>query len=330
MKKLLCVLSAAAALAAAEGFHVVGNIRIGGSGGWDYLTLDNASRRLYVSHGSQVEVVDVDKREKVGVIPETPGVHGVAIASEFNKGFISSRGANAAIVFDLKTLRKTGEIKTGQNPDAICYEPRTKRVFTFNGSSNDSTAINAQTGEVVKTFPVGPKPEFCVVDGAGKLYANIESSGEVVEIDAAKAEVTRRAKLGDCEEPSGLAIDTKDHKLFSVCANKIMAVTDIPTLKVIATPAIGAGPDGAGFDSGLGLAFSSNGQDGTLSVVKLVNGKYQTVETVPTARSARTMTVDEKLHRVYESAAELGKPAPGERRAPALPDTFHVVVVGRQ
>jgi YVTN family beta-propeller protein len=329
MKKVLMVVLITAAAFAAEGYHVINKIKVGGTGGWDYLTLDNASRRLYVSHGNQVEVVDVDKGEKVGAIAETPGVHGIAIASEFNKGFISSRGANAAIVFDLKTLAKTGQVKTGTNPDSICYEPKTKRIFTFNGSSNDSTAIDAASNQVVKTFAVGPKPEFCVVDGAGKIYVNIEDSSEVVEIDAATTAVTRRASLAPCDGPSGLAIDVKNRKLFSVCGNKMMAVTDIATMKVIATPAIGTGTDGAGFDSGLGLAFSSNGGDGTMSVVKLVNGKYTTVETTPTERGARTMTVDEKLHRVYASAAETGAPPAGGGRAQPVPDSFHIVVVGK-
>lgn len=329
--KLLGALLIAAVAFAAEGYHVTGKIKIGGTGGWDYLTLDESSRRLYVSHGNQVEVVDVDKGAKVGAVADTPGVHGIAVAPEFNKGFISSRGANAAIVFDLKTLQKTGEVKTGTNPDSICYEPKTKRVFTFNGNSNDSTAIDAATNAVVKTFPVGPKPEFCVVDGAGKLYVNIENSSEIVEIDAAKTEVTRRGKLAPCDAPSGLAIDVKNQKLFSVCSNSMMAVTDIPSMKVIATPKVGAGTDGAGFDIGLGLAFSSNGGDGTLSIVKLVNGKYETVDTVPTARGSRTMTVDQKLHRVYEQAAEYAQPQEGQGRGrgQAVPDSFQVLVIGK-
>ena len=166
-------------------------------------------------------------------------------------------------------------------------------MFTFNGRSNDSTAINAKTNEIVATFPLGGKPEFCVADGAGKIYVNLEDTSEVMEIDAAKPAVTRRASLAPCEGPSGLAIDVKNKKLFSVCDNKMMAVTDIATMKVIATPAIGAGPDAAGFDPGTGLAFSSNG-DGTLTIVKLVNGKYEAVDTVTTERGARTMTVDPK------------------------------------
>ena len=206
-------------------------------------------------------------------------------------------------------------------------------MFTFNGRSNDSTAIDAKTNEIVKTFPLGGKPEFCAADGAGKVFDNLEDTSEIVEIDAAKPAVTRHTSLAPCEGPSGLAIDVKDKKLFSVCANKMMAVIDIPTLKVIATPAIGPGPDAAAYDPGTGLAFSSNG-DGTLSIVKQVNGKYETVDTVTTERGARTMTVDTKTHRVYLLAAEYG-PAPeakaGQKkgRPPILPDSFHVLVVGK-
>ena len=163
------------------------------------------------------------------------------VAPELNKGFISNGQSNSVTVFDLKTLGKTGEPATGQNPDSICYEPKTKRVFTFNGRSNDATAIDAKTNEIAGDFPGGPKPEFCVVDGAGKVYVNLEDTSEIVEIDAAKPAVTRRAPLAPCEGPSGLAIDMKNKKLFSVCGNKMMAVTDIATLKVIATPAIGPG-----------------------------------------------------------------------------------------
>jgi YVTN family beta-propeller protein len=313
---------------------VVNKIKIGGTGGWDYFTLDSPARRLYLSHGTTVEVVDLNAGKVVGQITQLHGVHGIAVVPEVNKGFISNGQSNSVTVFDLKTLAKTGEPATGQNPDSICYEPKTRRIFTFNGRSNDSTAIDAKTNEIVKTFPVGDKPEFCVVDGAGKIYVNIENTSEIVEIDAAKPAVTRRAPLAPCEGPSGLAIDVKNKKLFSVCGNRMMAVTDIATMKVIATPAIGPGTDGAGFDPGAGLAFSSNGGDGTLTIVKLVNGKYTAVDTVETSRGARTMAVDEKLHRVYLLGAEFGpapEPKAGQKkgRPPVIPDSFHVLVVGK-
>jgi DNA-binding beta-propeller fold protein YncE len=332
--KYVLVLGLAAAALAADSYHVLSQIKIGGGGFWDYLTIDSSSHRLYASHGNLVEVIDVDAGKKVGEIADTQGVHGIAIAPELNKGFTSNGRANNVTIFDLKTLQKTGEVATGTNPDAICYEPKTQRVFTFNGRSNDSTAIDAKTGMVVATFMVGQKPEFCAVDGAGKVYANIENTSEIVEIDAQTPAVTRRAKLEPCDAPSGLAIDTKNHKLFSVCENKMMAVTDIATLKVIATPAVGAGPDAAAFDPSSGMAFSSNGQDGTLTIVKEVKGKYEPVETVTTERTARTMALDQKTHRIYLSAAETGpapEPKEGQKkgRPPILPDTYHVVVLGK-
>jgi len=319
---------------AAEGYKVITKFKIGGTGGWDYAAVDPSAHRLYATHGTIVEVVDTDAGKVVGQITQLHGVHGVAIDSELGKGFISNGQSNSVTIFDLKTLAKTGEPQTGMNPDSICYEPKTKRIFTFNGRSNDSTAIDAKTNEIVKTFPVGQKPEFCVVDGSGKMYLNLEDTSEIVEIDAAKPEVTRHASLAPCEEPSGLAIDVKNKKLFSVCSNKMMAVVDIPTLKVVATPAIGPGPDAAAFDPGTGLAFSSNGVDGTLSIVKEVSGKYQTVETVQTERGARTMTLDPKTHKVYLLAAEFGlapEAQPGQKkgRPPILPDSFHVLVVGK-
>ncbi|HEY1337121.1 MAG TPA: YncE family protein [Bryobacteraceae bacterium] len=334
MKRLFAAVLVIAAAMAAEGYHVLTKIKIGGTGGWDYVTADATNHRLYVSHGSQVEVVDTEQGKVIGIVTDTPGVHGIALAHDFNKGFISSRGKNAAIAFDLKTFEKTGESKAGNNPDAICYEPKTKHVFAINHSGQDATAIDAKSGDVVATIPTGPQGEFCAVDGAGKVYVNLEASSELLEIDAAKNEVTRRMKLEPCDGPTGLAIDTKNKKLFAVCGNKMMAVVDIPSFKVVATPGIGAGPDAAAYDPGTGLAFSSNGE-GTLTIVKLVNGKYEPVETVQTERGARTMAVDEKTHKIYLPAAEYG-PAPeakeGQKkggRAPMLPDSFHLLVVGK-
>lgn len=326
-----CMIIAAAF--AAEGYKVVGKIKIGGTGGWDYVAVDPDANRVYASHGTEVDVVDPKAGKVVGQIQQLHGVHGIAVAPEFGKGFITNGQSNSVTIFDLKTLAKVGEPQTGQNPDSVCFEPKTKHIFTFNGRSNDSTAIDPKTNEVIKTFPVGGKPEECQPDGTGKIYVNLEDSGEIVEIDATKPAVLRHASIAPCESPSGLAIDVKDKKLFSACDNKMMAVTDISTLKVVATPAIGAGPDGAGFDAGLGLAFSSNGGDATLSIVKQVNGKYETVDNVPTERGARTMTVDSKNHRVYLLAAEYGpapQAPPGKKARPSiLPDTFHVLVIGK-
>ena len=333
-KRLLTASLAITALAlASEGFKILSSIKIGGTGGWDYVAVDANANRVYASHGTLVEVVDTKAAKVVGQITQLHGVHGIAVAPEFGKGFITNGQSNSVTIFDLKTLAKVGEPQTGQNPDSVCFEPKTKRIFTFNGRSSDSTAIDPKTNEVIKSLPLNGKPEESAADGAGKIYANLEDSSEIIEIDAAQPAVLRHASLAPCESPSGLAIDIKNKKLFAACSNKLMAVIDIPTLKVVATPPIGSGVDGAGFDPGLGLAFSSNGGDGTLSIVKEVNGTYQTVDTVTTEKGARTMTVDSKNHRVYLLAAEYGPaPAaePGKRvRPPILPDSFHILVVGK-
>ncbi|MCX6631999.1 MAG: YncE family protein [Candidatus Solibacter sp.] len=334
MKKTVLFALVAAVAFSAEGYKILNKIKVGGTGGWDYLSVDPVTQRIFASHGGIVEVVDIKAGKPIGQITQLHGVHGIAVASDVGKGFISNGQSNSVTIFDLKTLEKTGEPAVGgQNPDAICYEPKTQRIFTMNGRSNDSTAINAKNNEIIATFPIGEKPENCAMDGAGKLYVNIENSSEIVEIDAAKPGVTRRASLAPCEGPSGIAIDVKNKKLFSVCSNKMMAVTDIATMKVIATPAVGAGTDGAGFDAAAGLAFSSNGGDGTMTIVKLVNGKYEAVDTVPTARGARTMTVDQTTHRIYMLAAEYGPAAEGKDgkkgRPTVLPDSFHVLVIGK-
>ncbi len=334
MKRLLVVSFATLAALAAEGYHVVQNIKIGGAGTWDYLRLEESSRRLFVSNGTRVVVVDVDAGNVLGEIPDTQGVHGIAFAPDLNRGYTSNGRANNVTVFDLKTLKPLSQIATGQNPDSIVYEPKTGRVFTFNGRSNDATAIDAKSGQVVGTIPMGGKPEFSVVDGTGRIYVNVEDTSEVVAIDAQKLTVLRRSSIAPCDGPSGLAMDLKSRRLFSVCGNETMAVTDADSGKVISTVKIGAGTDGAGFDPGTGVAFSSNGGDGTLSVVQEVNGRYAVIETVPTARGSRTMTVDPKLHRVYLPAADYGAASsgqPGGRagRSPALPDSFHLLVVGK-
>ena len=295
--------------------------------------MDSAARRLYVSHATKVIVVDVDAGKIVGEIPDTPGVHGIALAPEVGRGFISNGRGNNVTIFDLKTLKTIGHVKTGENPDAIQYEPLSGRVFTFNGRSKDSTAFNAKTGAVEGTIPLGGKPEFSAEDGKGKIYVNIEDTSEIVEIDARKLSVTKRYSLAPCEEPSGLAMDTKNRRIFSVCGNKLMAVSDPDAGKVLATPAIGQGADGAGFDPGRGLAFSSNG-DGTMTVVQEKSGKWEAVENATTQRGARTIAVDLNTHNLYLPTAQYG-PAPAAtaqtpRPRPAiLPDTFEIAVVGR-
>ena len=336
MRKLfplaLLAVTAIAAIAAGTGYHVIKEIKVGGDGGWDYLTMDSAARRLYVSHATHVAVIDVDAGKVVGDIPNTDGVHGIAVAPQLNRGFTSNGRSNDVTVFDLKTLKPISQVKTGMNPDSIRFDSVSGRVFTFNGRSNDSTAIDAKTGNVVGTIPLGGKPEFSVADGKGKIYVNIEDTSEIAEIDTAKVMVTKRYSLKPCDGPSGLAIDTKNRRLFSVCGNRLMAVSDPDSGKVVAMPAIGQGSDGVAFDPGTGYAISSNG-DGTMTVVKETGGKWEVVENVATFRGARTIALDEKTHNVYLPTAD-PTPTPagaaqGRGRATYLPDTFKVLVVGK-
>ena len=329
MRRLLILglLPAMLAMAAPTGYHVLGDVKIGGEGGWDYLTVDSAARRLYVSHATHVAVVDVDAGKVVGDIPDTQGVHGIALAPELNRGFTSNGRANSVTIFDLKTLKAIGQVATGENPDSIRYDAVSGRVFTFNGRSNNSTAIDAKTGKVAGTIALGGKPEFSVADGKGMVFVNIEDTNEVVAIDTAKLSVAKRYSLSPCDGPSGLAIDTKNRRLFSVCGNRLMAVSDPDSGKVLATPAIGQGSDGAAFDPATGYAFSSNG-DGTLTVVQQAGGKWEVLENIATERGARTIALDDKTHKLYLPTARTA-PAQGGGRATYLPDTFKVLVIGK-
>jgi YVTN family beta-propeller protein len=299
---------------------------------WDYAYLDSNNHRLYVSHGTQTEVIDTSTDKLVGTIPGTNGVHGVAIADDLGKGFTSDGGDNDVTVFDSKTLKVITKVKTGQNPDAIIYEPVSHRVFTFNGRSKDSTAIDAKTGNVITaSIPVGGKPEFAQVDGKGHIYANIEDKNEIIEVDAKNALVTKRYSIAPCDSPSGLVIDPKG-RLYSVCENKMMIVSDPAAGKVLATLPIGGGTDGVAFDDG--YAFSANGGDGTITMVGETSpGKFEVVATIPTTRGARTIAADQKAHKLYLPAAEFGPPAEGKDgkkgRPQAIPDSFQIVVVGR-
>jgi hypothetical protein len=315
------------AIAAPTGYHVVGTIKVGGEGGWDYLTVDAAARRLYVSHATHVVVIDIDSSKVVGDIGDTPGVHGIALAPELNRGFISNGRGNSVTIFDLRTLKAIGKAPTGDNPDSIRYDAGSGRVFAFNGRSKNATAIEAKTGAVSGTIALPGKPEFSVADGKGKVYVNIEDTNELVEIDAAKLTVTKKYSLSPCDGPSGLALDSKNRRLFSVCANRLMAVSDPDAGKVVATPAIGAGSDGAAFDAGTGYVFSSNG-DGTLTVVKQNGGQWEVLENIATSRGARTLAVDDTSHKVYLPTAQTAS-SQGGGRATYVPDTFEVLVVGK-
>ncbi len=318
-------------MAAAPTYKVVGKIKVGGATRWDYVYVDSANHRLYASHMSQVEVIDTATDKLVGTIMGTNGVHGIAIAADLGRGFISDGGDNDVTVFDLKTLAVITKVKTGQNPDAIIYEPVTHRVFTFNGKSSDATAIDAKTGSVIAaSIPMGGKPEFAQVDGKGHIYVNNEDKNEITQVDAANALVAKRYSIAPCDSPSGLTIDPKG-LLYSVCENKVMIVSDPAAGKVLANVPIGAGADGVAFDDG--YAFSANGGDGTITMVGETGGKYEVVATIQTQRSARTIGSDQKAHKLYLPAAEIG--APGETkdgkkgRPTMVPDSFMILVVGR-
>jgi DNA-binding beta-propeller fold protein YncE len=319
----------------APNYHVMRTLPLGGEGRWDYLTTDSAARRLYISRSTHVMVVDLDSEKVVGDIPDTEGVHGIAVAPELNRGFTSNGRADTATLFNLKTLEVIGRVKTGGNPDCIVYDPASKRVFTFNGRSKDATAFDAVSGEVVGAIPLGGKPEYAAADGQGKLYVNIEDTSEVVEIDSAKLVVTKRFPLTPGEEPSGLGLDAARHRVFSGCHNKIMTVLDVNADKVIAAVPIGAGVDGNGFDPGSGLAFSANGGDGTLTVVHESSpGKFTVETTVRTQQGARTMAIDLKTHCLYLPTAQF-EPAPAATpenprpRPTIIKGSFVVLVVGK-
>jgi len=324
---LICAVCSVATLLAATGYHILSEIAIGGEGGWDYLSVDSAARRLYVSHGTHVVVVDLDANKVVGDIPDTPGVHGIAVAPELNKGFISNGRGNTVTIFDLKTTKSLGTVPTGENPDDITYDKGSGRVFVFNGRSKSATVIDAKAGTVAATIPLPGKPEFAVADGKGHVYNNLEDTSEIVEIDAAKAAISKKFPLSPCDGPSGMAYDAKSRRLFSVCSNRVMAISDPDAGKVVATAAIGAGSDGAAFDAGTGYAFSSNG-DGTLTVVQQTGGKWDVLENIATERGARTIAIDEKTHKVYLPTAKTAPSASGGR-ASFLPNTFKVLVVGK-
>lgn len=321
---------AAAALAATQ-FSVTKTYKLGGEGGWDYLTFDPSANRVFISRGTHVIVMDADNGKVVGDIPDTQGVHGIALAPELGRGFVSAGRANIAVIFDMKDLHRIGEAKTGENPDAIAYDPVSKRVFTFNGRGHDATAIDAATGNAVGSVPLAGKPEFAVADGKGRIYVNIEDKCELVALNTQTLKEENRWPIKGCQEPSGLAMDREHRRLFAGCDNKVMAVINADTGEVVATPAIGAGVDANGFDPGAQLAFSSNGS-GTLTVVHEDSpDKYTVVQNLETARGARTMALDPKTHRVFLVTAEFGPPpaatAENPRPRPSMvPDTFKVLV----
>jgi DNA-binding beta-propeller fold protein YncE len=312
-------------------YEVVAKYPVGGTGGWDFISIDEKRQRLYVSRGDHVQVVDARSGRVVGDLPGTAGVHGIAIADSL--GFTSNGRSDSVTVFDLDTLAVVETLKvTGGNPDAILYDAASKRVFTFNGRTANVTAIDGATRKVVGTIAVSGKPEVAVADGRGQVFVNIEDKNSIAVIDAATLAVSKYLPLGSCEEPTGLAIDRKRGRLFSVCHNKKMIVVDVKSGSVVEELPIGADVDGAEFDPAMNLAFSSNGE-GTVTVVKGNEaGRYAVVDIIDTQKSARTIALDSTTHRIYLPAASFTPPAAPtpeqpKPRATMVPGSFVIVVL---
>lgn len=291
-----------------KGYHIIDSLVLGGEGGWDYCTVDTAAERLYTSRGMRVQVIDLVKKSIIGEIPHTLGVHGIALAPSVQKGYISNGRDSSVTVFDMRSLETLKVIRIGaRNPDAILYEPVTNRVFTFNGGSGNATAIDVAVDSVVGKAPLGGKPEFAVTEN-GRVYVNIEDKSMLVAFDARSLQVLQSWSLAPGEEPSGLAIDKQHHRLFSVCDNKLMMISDLEKGIVVASVPIGGGTDGAAFDEELQLAFSSNGE-GTLTVVQEKTPlEFSVVENAVTRRGARTLALDSKTHRIYSVTGKFGPP----------------------
>jgi YVTN family beta-propeller protein len=297
-------LVAAATLAAPQsGYHIIKRVPVPGTGGWDYVTVDEAGRRVYVAHATQVEVLDADTAELVGTIPNTPGVHGVAIAAEFGRGFISAGKSDSVIIFDVKTLKTLGEVKVGKKPDAIIYDPATKHVFAMNGDSDSTTVINAADGKVVGTIDLGGGPEFAVADGKGNVYINLEEKAETVHIDSNAMKVLDHWPLAPGKTATALAFDPQTRRLFAGCrGGQLMVVLDADTGKVITTAPIGERVDAAAYDPAAKLVFQSTG-GGTIAVFREDSAdKYTLLENVVTSPGSKTMGLDPKTHRLFVPA----------------------------
>jgi YVTN family beta-propeller protein len=332
---LLLMLSSVLFAANTPSYKVTDHFIVGGDGGWDYLTYDADEARLFITRGTHVMVLNAATGKALGDIPDTLGVHGVALATDLGVGAISNGKAGTVTLFDLKSLKKTGEVKVGSKPDAIIYDPFSHHVFVFNGDSHDTTVIDPAKAAVVATIALNGAPEFAATDLRGHVFVNLEDKSEVVEIDATKNAVRAHWPLKGCEDPSGLAFDAKNNRIFSVCSNQVMTVLDAVSGKLVTTVPIGKRPDAAAFDQETKLVFSSNG-DGTMTVVHQDSAdKYTVVQTVSTAIGARTLALDPKSHKIYLVTAKFGAtPAPTAeqpRPRPAMiPDSCEVMVVGKK
>jgi DNA-binding beta-propeller fold protein YncE len=317
-----------------SGYEQVRKLAIGGEGGWDFLEVDPGTQRLFVTRGTHVLVVDLESEKVVGEISDTPGVHGIAFVADLNRGFTSNGGDSSVTAFDTKTLKTLGKVKADGRPDIIYFEPVSRRVFTFNHGSNNTTAIDPDELKAVGTLPLGGVPELAVSDEKGHIFVNMEDTSEIVEFDARTLKILNRYPLAPGAEPTGLAFDREHRRLFSTCANKKLVIMDADSGKVIQTVEIGPGPDGCIFDAKRNLIFSSNGGDGTVSVIReQAPGKFEVVKTIKTQVSAKTIAMDPKTHRLYLSAATpdtapAAKPATKGARRRYVPGSFVVVVVG--
>ncbi|HET9742725.1 MAG TPA: YncE family protein [Terriglobales bacterium] len=324
----------ATAGASDNGYHEVHQYKIGGEGGWDYINMDGPSRRLYISRGTHMQVLNIDTGKIEGDITGLKGIHGIALDKADHKGFISDGRDNSVVVFDLKKIKQTGKVPAGTNPDAIIFDPYSKRVFAFNGRSGNATAIDAKDNKVAGTIDLGGKPEFAASDGKGKVFVNLEDKSELVQIDPKALKVVNTWPLAPGESPNGLSIDADHDVLFSGCHNEMMAIVDGNSGKVITTQKIGRGVDATAFDKGVQQAYSSNGE-GNITVIKENSPTdFSEVATVPTKRGARTMSVDEKTHNLVTVTADFEpapEPAPGQQRQrpKMVPDSFVVLVYGK-
>lgn len=326
---LMSGIAIGSAFAAPPSYSVLKKLPLAGDGGWDYMTVDSGTHRLFISRGTRVQVMDVETGRLVGEISGTTGVHGIAIDHKLGRGYTSNGRENTVTVFDLKSLKEITKVKvSGGNPDAIIYDSASNRVFTFNGQTSDATAIDVATNTVAGTIKLHGKPEFPQANGKGTIYVNIEDKSEIQQIDTKALTVTKSWSIAPAEGPSGLAIDIKHNQIFSV-TDGLMAVSDTKAGKLAQTAKIGDGPDAAAYDSTYGVALSSNGGDGSVSVVaRKADGKFETIQTVPTQKGARTMALDEKTHKIYLISAEFGAPAAGSRRPSMKPGSAVIIVVG--
>jgi DNA-binding beta-propeller fold protein YncE len=315
-------------------YHLVKKVKLGGTGGWDYLEVDPPTHRLFITRATHVIAVDPDQGKVLGDIPDTQGAHGIAFANDFNKGFTTNGRTSDSTIFDLATLKPLGNVKTDKDSDAIIYDPFSKRVFTFNGDANTASAIDAASGKLVSTFPLGGGPEFGATDGKGKIFVNLEDKSSLVKFDANTLKIENTWPLAPCESPSGLAIDAAHEILVVGCHNKLMAFVDGNSGKVLGTVPIGQGVDANRFDPVTGYAFASCG-DGTLTIAHEDSPtKFSLVEKIDTQRGARTMALDYATHTVYLVTAEFGPtPEPTTEhprpRPPILPDTFSLLIYGK-